>query len=54
MVNGVEQRTRNDEALPTKTLIARKSAKNIAPGQKVAIQVRNADGMVSDAFSLAR
>ena len=54
LVNGTDQRTRNDEALPTKTLIARKAGKNIAPGEKVAIQVRNADGLVSEPFSLTR
>jgi photosystem II stability/assembly factor-like uncharacterized protein len=54
LVDGAEQRTRNDESRPATILIGKKAAKGIAPGQKVAIQVRNADGMVSDAFSLAR
>jgi len=54
LIDGVEQRTRNDESKPATVLIGRKAAKNIAPGQRVSIQVRNPDGLLSESFSFTR
>lgn len=54
LVDGAELRTRNDESRPATILIGKKAAKSIAPGQKVSIQVRNADGMLSEPFDFAR
>lgn len=54
LVGGVEQKTRNDQSNPATTLIGKKSAKSIAPGQSVTIQVRNSDGLISEPFSFTR
>jgi photosystem II stability/assembly factor-like uncharacterized protein len=54
LIDGEEQRTRNDESRPATTLIGKKTAKSIAPGQRVAIQVRNSDGLLSESFSFVR
>ena len=54
LIDGVEQRTRNEEANPATILIGKKAAKNIAPGQQVSLQVRNADGLRSETFSFVR
>jgi photosystem II stability/assembly factor-like uncharacterized protein len=54
LVDGAEQRTRNDESKPTMVLIGKKAAKNIAPGQRVSIRVRNSDGLLSESFSFTR
>jgi len=54
LVDGVEQRTRNYELRPATALIGRKTAKIIAPGQKVTIRVRNSDGLISEPFSFTR
>jgi hypothetical protein len=35
-------------------LIGKKSAKNIGPGQRVSIQVRSSDGMLSEPFEFVR
>lgn|SRR5215813_10916189 len=51
LIDGVEQRTRNDESDPATVLIGKKSAKSFAPGQKVSIQVRSSDGLISETFS---
>ncbi len=53
-VNGAEQQTKNDESNSATILIAKKAGKNIAPGQQVVIQVRNADGTLSQSFSFTR
>jgi hypothetical protein len=54
LVDGVEQRTRHDQERLATMLIGKKTAKNINPGQQVNIQVRNSDGLVSQAFSFVR
>ena len=54
LIDGVEQRTRNDETKPATVLIGKKAAKNIATGQRVSIRVRNSDGLLSESFSFAR
>jgi photosystem II stability/assembly factor-like uncharacterized protein len=54
LIDGVEQRTRNDESKPATVLIGKKAAKNIAPGQRVSIQVRNSDGLLSESFNFMR
>ncbi|MFY9572259.1 MAG: SBBP repeat-containing protein, partial [Blastocatellia bacterium] len=53
-VNGVEQKSKNDGANSMSVLIAKKAGKNIAPGQEVVIQVRNADGTLSNELTFAR
>lgn len=42
------KKTSNDESNPATVLIARKGGKKIAPGQTVTLQVRNADGRLSN------
>jgi hypothetical protein len=54
LVNGQEQRTRNDEDDPRMQLIAKKAGKFIAPGQTVTLQVRKSDGTVSEGFSFTK
>ena len=54
LVNGQEQQTQNDESNPMSVLIANKAGRNIAPGQSVIIQVRDADGSLSEPFSFTR
>ena len=54
LVDGVEQKTRNDDSNPATILMGKKVAKSIAPGQRVSIQVRNSDGLLSESFSFAR
>jgi N-acetylneuraminic acid mutarotase len=48
LINGEEQKTRNDDQNPQTTLIGRKSGRKIKPGDK--LQVRNPDGTVSEEF----
>jgi photosystem II stability/assembly factor-like uncharacterized protein len=54
LIAGVEQRTRNDGSGPATILIGKKTAKSIAPGQRVSIRVRNPDGMQSEPFDFVR
>lgn len=55
LMDGVKQKkTFNDESNPTSLLIARKSGKQLAVGQAVTLQVRNADGQVSNEFPFTR
>jgi len=54
LVDGTQQRTTVDPANPTTVLIATKAGKQIAPGQGVLIQVRNADGTLSNEFAFTR
>jgi len=54
LVNGEEQKTKNDETSASSMLIARKAGKSIAPGQSVVIQVRNPDGTFSNEFNFVR
>jgi photosystem II stability/assembly factor-like uncharacterized protein len=54
LINGVEQRTRNDVSNPATILIGKKAAKNIAPGQTVLIRVRNSDGLQSESLTFTK
>lgn len=55
LINGEKQKkTFNDEVTPSIMLIARKSGKNIAPGETATLQVRNSDGSMSNQFSFTR
>jgi photosystem II stability/assembly factor-like uncharacterized protein len=54
LVNGIQQKTANDESNPATMLIARKAGKQIARGQDVTIQVRNIDGTPSVPFPFRR
>ena len=51
LLNGEEQRTKNDGANPFISLIAKSAGKRIKPGDK--LQVRNPDGSVSQEFIFA-
>jgi len=55
-VNGADQRTRNDNANPTTTLIGIKTIKRarIAPGDMVVVQVRDSNGSLSNEVSYTR
>jgi hypothetical protein len=44
----------NDESNPSTLLVAKKSGKQISPGQTVILQVRNSDGSLSAPFSFTR
>jgi hypothetical protein len=48
LINGEEQRTRNDAQNPQTMLIGKKAGKKIKTGDQ--IQVRNPDGTLSEAF----
>jgi hypothetical protein len=54
LIDGIQQRTVADAVNPTTTLVARRAAVQIAPGQRVTIHVRNPDGTVSNAFTFIR
>ncbi len=54
ILNGQEQKTRNDSEHTTSRLIAKKAGKNLAPGQTVTLQVRNPDGSLSIEFTFTR
>jgi hypothetical protein len=55
LMNGERQKkTFNDEVTPATLLVARKSGRNIAPGETVTLQVRNSDGSLSNRFSFTR
>jgi hypothetical protein len=54
LLDGVEQRSKNDQSTPATALIGKKTAKSIAPGQSVTIRVRNSDGLISEPFSFTR
>jgi photosystem II stability/assembly factor-like uncharacterized protein len=49
LLNGVEQKTRNDDANPKATLICKKAGKKVKPGDK--LQVRNPNGTLSPEFT---
>jgi photosystem II stability/assembly factor-like uncharacterized protein len=51
LLNGEEQKTRNDDQNPKTTLIGKKAGKKIKPGDK--LQVRNPNGTVSEEFTFA-
>jgi hypothetical protein len=48
LINGEEQKTRNDDQNPQTTLIGKKAGKKIRPGDRV--QVRSPDGALSEVF----
>jgi hypothetical protein len=48
LLNGEKQKTANDSADPSTSLVAKKSGKKIKAGDK--LQVRNADGRLSQEF----
>jgi hypothetical protein len=54
LLNGESQKTSNDDQNPATALIARKSGNKITPGQTATLQVRNADGTLSNQFSFTR
>jgi dienelactone hydrolase len=54
LLNGEEQKTKNDGLNPTTILIAKKAGKRIAAGQAVTLQVKNPDRSTSPAFLFIR
>ena len=48
LINGEEQKTRNDDQNPRTTLIGKKAGKKIRPGDR--LQVRNRDSILSEEF----
>jgi hypothetical protein len=54
LVNGQEQKTANDPQNPATVLRSPKAAKRMPPGQTSVIQVRNADGRLSNQLSVRR
>jgi hypothetical protein len=51
LVDGEDQRTLNFDQDFTSSVLGKKTAKRIAPGQTVTIRVRNPDGVLSPEFS---
>ena len=54
LIDGEEQKTVNDEQKPATALIGTKAGKKIKRGQTVTLQVRNADGTLSNEFGFTR
>ncbi len=54
LIDGQEQKTKNDKTNPSGTLIGKKAGKKIAPGQSVTLQVRNPDGSLSNQIPFTR
>jgi hypothetical protein len=54
LLNGEQQKTKNDLITPGTVLIAKKAGKKIPAGSTVTLQVRNTDGTLSAAFSFMR
>jgi acetyl esterase/lipase len=54
LLDGLKQKTANDDQNPTTVLIGRKAGKRIASGQTVVLQVRKTDGSVSAPVSFTR
>jgi len=54
LVNGQKQKTSTDNTSTPMTLTSKSAGKKIAPGQPVIIQVRNADGVLSQEFAFIR
>ena len=48
LINGEEQKTRNDDQNPRTTLIGKKAGKKVKPGDR--LQVRNPDDIISEEF----
>ncbi|HJQ67562.1 MAG TPA: hypothetical protein VKA70_01215 [Blastocatellia bacterium] len=49
-INGVKQKTKNDGASPTTTLIVKKGGKKIVDGEVTSLRVENAGGVRSNEF----
>ena len=54
LIDGVEQKTANDDQNPAGALVAKKSGKKVKRGQTVTLQVRNPDGGLSNEFTFTR
>ena len=54
LLDGLKQKTANDEQNPTTVLIGKKTGKKIASGDTVLVQVKNPDDSVSAPFSFTR
>jgi photosystem II stability/assembly factor-like uncharacterized protein len=54
LLEGQQQKTQNDASDPTTKLIAKKGGKKITPGQRVTLQVRDANGATSPPFTFTR
>jgi hypothetical protein len=54
LLNGEPQKTSNDSQNPSTVLIGKKVYQKIASGQQVTLQVRNADGALSNEFKFTR
>jgi photosystem II stability/assembly factor-like uncharacterized protein len=54
MINGVDQTTRNDDSMPNTLLIAKKGGKKIGIGERVRLQIRNADGTLTRELPFTR
>jgi hypothetical protein len=54
LINGTDLETQNDSTTSAILVISKKGGRQIAPGQTVAIRVRDADGKLSDVFSFTR
>jgi N-acetylneuraminic acid mutarotase len=54
ILNDENQKTANDELIPTTLLIGKKAGNRIAPGETVRLKVRNSDGTESAEFSYTR
>src|SRR5262245_19747026 len=53
LINGADWRTIHDDQNPG-ALVAKKAAKHIASGQRVVVQVRNSNGLLSPEFAFTR
>jgi len=54
LINGDEQKTKNDSGTPSLMLVAKKGGKQIPQDQSVSLQVRNPSGVSSIAFPFRR
>src|SRR5262249_28273646 len=54
LVDGGKQKSANDALNPATTLIAKKAAKFLVPGQTYTLQVQNPGGVLSPGFSFTR
>jgi photosystem II stability/assembly factor-like uncharacterized protein len=54
LMNGQEQATTSDAESPTTRVISKKAGKKVIPGQTVMLQLRNADGTMSNEFPYTR
>jgi hypothetical protein len=48
LINGQEQKTRNDDVKPQTSLVGKKAGKKVKAGDR--LQVRNPDGTTSEEF----